>query len=650
MYNWNYPFAAIVGQEQAKRALVLNLVNPRIGGVLLCGQKGTAKSTLVRGAAGLAGKKVIDLPLNATEDMLVGSIDFEATMKEGIRTFAGGILERADQNILYVDEVNLLADGMAAIVTAAAASGENLVEREGISWQHACSFILVGTMNPEEGGLRPQLLDKFGCYVNVAGEEDIEKRAEIIRRRLRYEKDPVAFCREYEKEQQKLEETIAEAAELLPKVRAEKTVRQVAGKLAGKANCQGNRAEVLLIEAASAIAALDHRTYITVPDLKEAAEYVLPHRQREEQEQQSSVQQQMDESEQEEQPEENEKQDSQEEPETSGTEEPQELPPENQKDEKSDEQEHESEQDETEAELPPEETKTEENAEAFEDLVEGEEIYQIIRLPGEIRDRMARKGSGRRRRTNSCSGKGRYAGFTLQPRQNKNDVALDATLRAAAPYQNGREKNGCALAIEDGDFRYKRRESHVGATIVFVVDASGSMGAAKRMKETKEAVLSMLMDSYQKRDKIGLIAFRQKKAEVLLGITSSVDLAQKELQALPTGGRTPLADGLYRAWELLQARKRKDPEMLPMIVLVTDGRVNAPLWSDDPVADALKAAQLIAGEKIPAIVVDTENDFLSFHLAEKMAAAMNADYYKVEDLKSVQLTGIVSWNKENLLM
>lgn len=648
MHNWNYPFAAIVGQEQAKRALVLNLVNPRIGGVLLCGQKGTAKSTLVRGAAGLAGKKVIDLPLNATEDMLVGSIDFEATMKEGIRTFAGGILERADQNILYVDEVNLLADGMAAIVTAAAASGENLVEREGISWQHACSFILVGTMNPEEGGLRPQLLDKFGCYVNVAGEEDIEKRAEIIRRRLRYEKDPAAFCREYEKEQQKLEETIAEAAELLPKVRAEKTVRQVAGKLAGKANCQGNRAEVLLVEAASAIAALDHRTYITVPDLKEAAEYVLPHRQREEQEQQSSVQQQMDESEQEEQTEENEKQDSQEE--SSGMEEPQELPPENQEDERLDEQEHDSEQNETEAELPPEETKSEENAEAFEDLVEGEEIYQIIRLPGEIRDRMARKGSGRRRRTNSCSGKGRYAGFTLQPGQNKNDVALDATLRAAAPYQNGREKNGCALAIEDGDFRYKRRESHVGATIVFVVDASGSMGAAKRMKETKEAVLSMLMDSYQKRDKIGLIAFRQKRAEVLLGITSSVDLAQKELQALPTGGRTPLADGLYRAWELLQARKRKDPEMLPMIVLVTDGRANAPLWSDDPVADALKAAQLIAGEKIPAIVVDTENDFLSFHLAEKMAAAMNADYYKVEDLKSVRLTGIVSWNKENLLM
>lgn len=650
MHKWNYPFAAIVGQEQAKRALILNLVNPRIGGVLLCGQKGTAKSTLARGAAGLAGKKVIDLPLNATEDMLVGSIDFETTMKEGIRTFAGGILERADQNILYVDEVNLLSDGMAAIVTAAAASGENLVEREGISWKHSCSFILVGTMNPEEGGLRPQLLDKFGCYVNVAGEEDIDQRAEIIRRRLRYEKDPAAFCKEYEKEQKQLEEAVAKAAELLPKVRAEETVRQVAGKLAQKANCQGNRAEVLLIEAASAVAALDHRTYITVPDLKEAAEYVLPHRQREEQNEPPSTQENKEEPETETQQEENSNQNSQEDKEEPDSSKPENTDEsqENQKDEGREEQEQDPDKDEAESDLQ-QDTKQEENAEAFEDLVEGEEIYQIIRLPGEVRDRMARKGSGRRRRTNSCSGKGRYAGFTLQPGQNKNDVALDATLRAAAPYQNGREKNGCALAIEDGDFRYKRRESHVGATIVFVVDASGSMGAAKRMKETKEAVLSMLMDSYQKRDKIGLIAFRQKKAEVLLGITSSVDLAQKELQALPTGGRTPLADGLYRAWELLQARKRKDPEMLPMIVLVTDGRANASLWSDDPVADALKAANLIAGEKIPAIVVDTENDFLSFHLAEKIAGAMNADYYKVEDLKSVQLTGIVSWNKENLL-
>ena len=281
-----------------------------------------------------------------------------------------------------------------------------------------------------------------------------------------------------------------------------------------------------------------------------------------------------------------------------------------------------------------------------EELVEGEEVYQIIRLPGGVRDRMARKGSGRRRRTNSSANKGRYAGFSMEKKKGQRDVALDATLRAAAPFQKDRDRSLCAVSIDDRDIRYKRRESHVGATIVFVVDASGSMGAKKRMKETKEAVLSMLMDSYQKRDKIGLIAFRQKQAQVLLGITSSVDLAQKELQALPTGGRTPLADGLYNAWQLLKARQRKDSEMMPLVVLVTDGRANSPLWSEDPVEDALKAAQLIANDHIPAIVVDTENDFLSFHLAERIAAAMDADYFKVNELKSSQLTGIVDLNRQ----
>lgn len=642
MHDLCYPFVAIVGQEKAKRALMLNLVNPRIGGVLLCGEKGTAKSTIVRGAAMLSGKKVVDLPLNATEDMLVGSIDFETTMKEGIKRFSGGILERANGNILYVDEVNLLADSMAAAVVAAASSGENLVEREGISYRHDCSFVLVGTMNPEEGGLRPQLLDKFGLYVSIGGENDLEQRIEIIRRRLEYEKDPEVFCRAYEPERKKLTEKLNAAIRIMQKVRAEENVRRIAGKIAAAAFCQGNRAELLLIETACAIAALDEREYVTIGDLKEAAEYVLPHRRREPPEESANDRKQEQNSGQEE--------NQNNEPDTGdeGCEGTEMRPEEKSADDTDTEQPSSEEVQDTE--YSPETQQEEGSAQApQEELVEGEEIYQIIRLPGEVRDRLARKGTGRRRRTNSCVTRGRYAGFTMDPGKNKNDVALDATLRAAAPFQKEREKNSCAITIEDRDFRYKRRESHVGATIVFVVDASGSMGAAKRMKETKEAILSMLMDSYQKRDKVGLIAFRKNKAEVLLEITSSVDLAQKQLQALPTGGRTPLADGLYSAWQLLQARKRRDPEMLPLIVLVTDGRANSPLWSDDSVEDAMKAARLIASERIPAIVVDTENEFISFHLAQQVAAAMEADYYKVDELKSAQLMGIVSWNKESLL-
>ena len=650
MHENCYPFAAIVGQQQAKRALLLNLVNPRIGGVLLSGEKGTAKSTIVRGVAALGEKKVVDLPLNATEDMLIGSIDFESTIRDGKRHFSGGVLERANHNILYVDEINLLADSMAAAVVCAAAAGENLVEREGISWRHECSFVLVGTMNPEEGGLRPQLLDKFGLYVGIGGESDLEKRVEIIRRRIAYEQDPTAFCKIYEQETAKLKVRLQNAIAVFPEVHADENVRKVASKLAAQALCEGNRAELLLLETASAAAALDDRRYVTVADLKEAAEYVLPHRRREADPMQDSWSdhQNPDSDEKDHSEEQNEQNDQ------NDSEVEQETLPESEQQPKEDMENQDSadenESDSIDAEYSPKPPAQDSDANAPDDeLVTGEEVYQIIRLPGGVRDRMARKGSGRRRRTNSGANKGRYAGFSMEKTRGQRDVALDATLRAAAPFQKDRDKSLCAVAIEDRDIRYKRRESHVGATIVFVVDASGSMGAKKRMKETKEAVLSMLMDSYQKRDKIGLVAFRQKKAEVLLGITSSVDLAEKELQALPTGGRTPLADGLYSAWQLLHARKRKDPEMMPLVVLVTDGRANSALWSEDPVEDALKAAQLIASDHIPAIVVDTENDFLSFHLAERIAAAMDADYFKVNELKSSQLTGIVALNRQGMM-
>lgn len=619
MHELCYPFVAIVGQERIKRALILNLVNPRIGGVLLAGEKGTAKSTVVRGLARIGDKQVVDLPLNATEDMLVGSIDFEATIRDGSRHFSGGILSRANDNILYVDEINLLADSMAASVVCAAASGENLVEREGISYRHACRFILVGTMNPEEGGLRPQLLDKFGLYVNVDGEKDLETRTEIIRRRLEYECDPMGFIEKWEEESAELKRKVQKAVSLVSQVHVDENVRRLAAKLAGQAVCEGNRAELLLIETACAAAALDGRKHVTIKDLQEAAEYVLPHRRRElpppekqpesQEEEESRTQPEMQE-------------DSDPEPQEDG--------------------------DRVDAEYVPE-PPSDENAPAPEEqLVEGEEIYQIIRLPGEVRDRKARKGAGRRRKTNSGANKGRYAGFTMTKTKGQHDLALDATLRAAAPYQKSRDKGVCAVAVEERDFRYKKRENHVGATILFVVDASGSMGAARRMKETKEAVLSMLMDSYQKRDKVGLIAFRQKQAEVLLGITTSVDLAQKELQTLPTGGRTPLADGIYSAWQLFGARRRKDPEMLPLLVLVTDGRANSTLWSDDPVEDAMKAARLIASERIPAIVVDTENDFISFHLAERIAEVMGATYFKVNELKSSQLRGIISLRQNSM--
>lgn len=619
-----YPFAAIAGQERAKRALLYNLIESAIGGVLLCGEKGTAKSTMVRALAELTDQQLVELPLNITEDMLVGTIDFERAVREGVRAFSGGVLERSDGNILYVDEVNLLPDSIVSTLICTAASGSNVVEREGISYRHSSRFILVGSMNPEEGKLRGQFLDRFGLYAEVTGEQDVATRAEIIRRRLDYERNPAAFRARWREQTQALRTRMLRARTIARSICPDERVRSLAAQYARQAGAEGNRCELVLVRTAAAAAAWAGRDYIAPDDMKEATFYVLPHRRRETSPEQSQ----------------------------------QDFPPENQnRQDKTPESSQPDEQstsennppdlqeregcDGEEREIPPPQTIPSDGAAPEEQLVEGTDISLLSVLPATPRDRILRQGNGRRSKTRSGTNRGRCVSFTQTPSPKQHDLTLDATLRAAAPYQCFRSHADCAVAIRESDLRYKVRENHVGATIVFAVDASGSMGARSRMKAAKEAVLSMLLDSYQKRDRIGLVAFRKQGAQTLLDITASVDLAQKRLQDLPTGGRTPLAAGLYQAWQLLRARRLKDPEMLPMVVLVTDGRANCPLWTLDPVEDAIRAAGLLRQDGIRAIVVDTEKDFVSLHIARQIAQAMEADYYKVDQLRGEQLRTIV---------
>ena len=616
-----YPFSAVVGQETAKKALIYNLINPQIGGVLLCGQKGTAKSTLVRSLAGISNKKIIELPLNVTEDMLVGSIDFEKAVKNGEKVFSEGILAKADGNILYADEVNLLPDGIISTLICTAAEGENHVEREGISYVHSSSFVLIGTMNPEEGKLRPQFLDRFGLYVNVNGEENLDKRTEIIHRRIEYEKNPILFSQKYEKQTLEIAEKIKQAKEILPKIKADENIRRLASQYALTAGCQGNRCEIILIQTAKSIASWDNREYITAEDLKNAAFYVLPHRKNEYSESNQENSQ---------------KQNSNSSDENKGRDASKETT--NNDNEMPDLEENEGNDGET-FEIPAPEESTKSSAE--EQTVTGDIFSVISAIPELPRDRVFREGSGRRAKTKSGSNKGRYAAYTSLLSKKSRDLAIDATLRAAAPYQKYRDHSMSAVSLTKSDLRYKIRESHVGATIVFAVDASGSMGAKKRMKVTKETIISMLMDSYQKRDKIGLVAFKGKDAEALLEITNSVELAQKQLQNMSTGGKTPLAAGLFKSWQILKAAKLKDSEILPMLVLVTDGRANFPLLTDDPVEDALKVAESIRNEGIHAVVIDTEKEFISLHIAKQIADKMGADYYKVDELHKEGLKNIV---------
>lgn len=634
MRDTRYPFSAIVGQNAVKNALIYNLIDPRIGGVLLCGEKGTAKSTIVRGLAALTDQNVVDLPLNITEDMLVGAIDFERAVHEGIRCFCGGLLKKADSNILYVDEVNLLSDSIINTLICAAASGENLVEREGISHRHNSRFILIGTMNPEEGKLRPQFLDRFGLYVDVIGEQDVSLRTEIIRRRMDYEHDPAAFCQKWSDETELLKQKIIHAKELIPRITVDDGIRSLASKYARQAGAEGNRCEIILTYTAGAVAAWNGRDYICADDMNEAAVYVLPHRRRQDQPpEQDSPRSESDQNrDSADQPSESTEPDSSATDQTADS--PSSVSPSLPPIEETDGNDGE------EFETPPPRS-MDGGAAAEEQLIAGEDIRLLSALPSIPRDRQFRQGSGRRSKTKSGTNKGRYAGFTQTPTPRQHDLALDATLRAGAPYQRFRDHTDCAVALTDSDLRYKIRENHVGATIVFVVDASGSMGARKRMKATKEAILSMLLDSYQKRDKIGLVAFRRDSAQTLLDITASVDLAERKLQKLPTGGRTPLAAGLYQAWQLLHARRLKDPDMLPMIVLVTDGRANRPLWTEDPVADAQKAAALIRQDHIHSVVIDTEKEFISLEIARQIALSMDAVYYKVDELKGDQLKSIV---------
>ena len=274
-----YPFTAIVGQEQMKTALILNAVNPRLGGVLIRGEKGTAKSTAVRALAEvLPDTSVVDLPVSATEDRVAGTLDIEYALQHGEKRFEPGILAQADQNILYVDEVNLLDDHIVDILLDSAAMGVNTVEREGISYSHPARFTLVGTMNPEEGDLRPQLLDRFGMVVEVAGEEDVEKRIEVIRRRLAFEADPEGFLCRYAESQKQLSEKIEKARAQLSKVVYTDSVLEAAARISIRLGVDGHRADIAMIKTAVTHAAWMGRGETEKEDLARAAAFVLPHR------------------------------------------------------------------------------------------------------------------------------------------------------------------------------------------------------------------------------------------------------------------------------------------------------------------------------------------------------------------------------------
>mgnify|MGYP006291554631 CR=1 FL=1 len=635
------PFPAIIGQEPLKTALILNAVNPRIGGVLIRGEKGTAKSTTVRALADLLpGMPLVTLPLNATEDRVAGGIDFSLAVRTGARAMQQGLLARAHKGFLYVDEVNLLDDHIVDIILDAAASGTNRIEREGISFCHKAQFILVGTMNPEEGELRPQLLDRFGLCVEVSSIHDIEKRILLMEKKEAYDADPEGFSKQYQTDAKTLFDRIIRGKKLLHQVVFPCDMRVFVADLCSSSHVAGHRADLVIEQAAAALAAFHGNTRVGMDEVEQVAPFALIHRKRDPVPPPPPPEPDQDR-------ETNEENDPKTEPDPPHPPSQANGPdkePENTEDNcrteeiRSDEQAGE-----------PEEMDAPDPERSGDDLARDEVLEQIFEI-GETfqikpfnvpKDRILRRGSGKRSRSRTAAKQGRYVRSTL-PRGNP-DIAFDATLRAAAPYQiNRKNASGLAVVLQDRDIRKKVREKRIGNFLLFVVDASASMGARGRMSASKGAIMSLLLDAYQKRDKVAMVTFRQQEAWVNLPPTTSVELAGKLLAEMPVGGRTPLSAGLVKGYELMKIHLLKEPEAIPMAIIITDGRGNVALGNQPPVKESQALAEKMAGEKrIQFIVVDSESQgAVTFGLARKLAENLNARYFKIQDLKVNHLVDI----------
>ena len=619
----NFPFSAVLGLNHAKTAILIVLVNPRAGGLLISGPRGIGKSTLMRSTQELIERPWRDIPVSITEDRLFGTIDTEKAIYSGQKKLYPGIINEADQGVLYLDDVNLLREDLLDSILDIAEVGTYQLERDGLSLRCDTSFTVIAAINPESGMLSGACLDQFGLFVNIDNIHDENTRVEILKRTISFEKDCASFCNLWKLENEKIKKAIHSAMSLLPKVVVSSAMIQLASVYALKAHVSGHRADIYLIEAARALAALAERRYVLPKDLEKAAEFVLPHRMR------KNCEQELPQSD---EPEDSDKNDIEKDQESENN---------NLGDDGEDPSRNHivevtgngGNNDESSSDMP------EFPQGADDEKVDSADLHVIL-PPLWIQNEKKQftpKGSGKRNITRSDERQGRYVKAGI-PKGETHDIAIDATLRAAAPHQKGRQSNGCAVVIRHEDIRRKQREKRTGNIFLFLVDASGSMGARERMKAVKGVVFKMLADAYQKRDRVGMIAFRRDRAEVLLPITRSIEFAQKKLAALPTGGKTPLAQGLIKAEDMLDRLYKQDPLQDPVLILITDGRATNSLNKNtDPVRDALSEAERIGHRHMLAAVIDTESSFIKLGLAKELAQKMGASYFHVDKISEDRL-------------
>jgi len=586
-----FPFTAIVGQEKAKLALICNAIDPSIGGVLLSGDKGTGKSTMVRafsqvlpeievvegcpfncnpanaaemcdacrerletGNIRIAKRRmrVIDLPLSVTLDRLVGTIDISKALKDGIRALQPGILAEANRNILYIDEVNLLEDYIADVLLDSAALGWNVVEREGISLRHPARFILVGSMNPEEGELRPQLLDRFGMFVSIEASTNVDERIEIVKKVIEFQKDPVSFYEKYRAQDERLRNSISNARKILADVEIdEELLRLLAETIIGM-GIKTHRAEIATVKAAKAIAAFDGRKRVSIEDLRKAMELTLPHRIKSRPFQKPQI--------------------------------PELKLPENLK-----KNENESKK----ASGKPENMQ-ETCCENSEMRFDSSEVKLETKNSKDLAENFGSRASRDCKITLIGEKRGIPVSYVL-PVNGFNDINILATLNSAA-------MRGFPLEVKDEDIRINVRRARAPRLTAIILDSSGSMGLQKRMSIAKGIAKKLVETSYQRRDWLSLIVFRGNEAEVVVRPTKKYEQIFDAIDSIPTGGKTPLPSALLKLVSITGGIRNAHVRG----ILITDGKANVPVFGSVE-EDLAQICSLIARKGIRLEIYDTRS-------------------------------------------
>nr|WP_246597988.1 magnesium chelatase subunit D family protein [Nocardia tengchongensis] len=686
-----FPFSAVVGQERLQLALILCAVHPGIGGVLVRGEKGTAKSTVVRALAqllppvvdeeGARPARLVELPVGATEDRVVGSLDLERVLRDGEQAFKPGLLAAAHHGVLYVDEVNLLHDHLVDVLLDAAAMGRVHIERDGVSHTHPARFVLVGTMNPEEGELRPQLLDRFGLTVDVVASRDVDVRMAVVRRRLDYEADPGAFADRYSAADREVAERILTARDRLAEVSLDNVELRRIAALCATFDVDGMRADLVVARTATAHAAWRGATAVTEADVRIAAELALPHRRRRdpfdepgisEEQLDDAMRQAADEAARADRDGADSLGKGEAVPPNDGA-----GPQDPADDADSPARELNSRDDESSADggpgardggpdaldgdpsphdgdpgspdadpsfapdspagsQNPGDPRPDRNPATDRPSAEGRIAAQTATLPKPPRWEVPGVGEGAPgRRSRARTRQGRIVRATDDT---STGLHLLGTIFAAAPRQFERGRLAGPLAFAADDLRGAYREGREGNLVVFVVDTSGSMAARDRLSAVTNAVVALLRDAYQRRDKVAVITMRGADAELVLPPTSSVDIAVRRLADLRTGGKTPLAQGLLKARDLIRRERTRDPHRRPLLVLLTDGRATGGV---DPVPRARAAARMLATDSVTAMVVDCERGMIRLGLARDFAAELRGGYLQLGDLTGDAVAGVV---------